>query len=195
MPEGDLAALKSLLNRVLEQPNNLQQNLRDAAACERGVRRLLTAACLPKPFTSQNLWLQRESQGATQPCRLALAGLPTTEEVEKAKAIGRDVFEYVQQIDYDKVGADRAAPAIVVPLILERVFAAISNCVGPAGWRLRPVSYEPPSKFFPPLAVFRDDAGRAAGWQCAKAVLRLQPEVCPRGAGGWVGGAKQACWW
>lgn len=35
MPEGDLLALQSLLRRILGEPNNLQQNLRDAAACER----------------------------------------------------------------------------------------------------------------------------------------------------------------
>jgi hypothetical protein len=34
VPEGDIVALKSLLQRILGQPNNLQQNLRDAAACE-----------------------------------------------------------------------------------------------------------------------------------------------------------------
>lgn len=34
VPEGDLLALQSLLRRILGEPNNLQQNLRDAAACE-----------------------------------------------------------------------------------------------------------------------------------------------------------------
>lgn len=61
VPEGDLPALKALLQRILGSPNNLQQNLRDAAAC-----------------------------------------LPSARQVEQAEAIGRDVFEYVQQIDYDK---------------------------------------------------------------------------------------------
>lgn len=34
---------------------------------------------------------------------LISAGLPSARQVEQAESIGRDVFEYVQQIDYDKV--------------------------------------------------------------------------------------------
>lgn len=44
VPDGDLRALKALLARILGEPNNLQANLRDAAACERGRRpRVLSA--------------------------------------------------------------------------------------------------------------------------------------------------------
>ncbi len=43
-------------------------------------------------------------------CRhAARTGLPTTREVEAAEALGRDVYEYVRQIDYDQVGAAWAA--------------------------------------------------------------------------------------
>ena len=31
------------------------------------------------------------------------AGLPTTKEAERAEVLGRDVYEYVKQIDYDQV--------------------------------------------------------------------------------------------
>ncbi|KAL4424061.1 hypothetical protein ABPG75_001362 [Micractinium tetrahymenae] len=61
VPEGDLLALQSLLRRILGEPNSLQQNLRDAAAC-----------------------------------------LPNTRDAERAAAVGREVYEYVLQIDYDQ---------------------------------------------------------------------------------------------
>lgn len=62
VPEGSsVVALRPLLDRILGPPNNLQQNLRDAAAC-----------------------------------------LTTPRDVATAEAIGRDVYEYVQSIDYDK---------------------------------------------------------------------------------------------
>lgn len=55
VPEGDLPALKALLQRILGSPNNLQQNLRDAAACERAPLAATACCCchspllLPKP--------------------------------------------------------------------------------------------------------------------------------------------------
>lgn len=51
------------------------------------------------------------------PCHVgvsALAGLPTTREVETAEALGRDVYEYVRQIDYDQVGHSRRAKSLRV---------------------------------------------------------------------------------
>lgn len=155
VPEGDLLALQSLLRRILGEPNNLQQNLRDAAACEwraRSQRRAPGTAPGSGPLQERSgLWARQHASAcfhgyaasdwaepsavqpgiplrcaarygaqplvdAVQPLVVAhslvplwrrAAGLPNTRDAERAASVGREVYEYVLQIDYDQVRPSR----------------------------------------------------------------------------------------
>ena len=97
MVEGDTVALKAIQQRILGPPNSLQQNLRDAAACER----LAELSCSGRPGFHVARLPCSDAWAANGLCLLH-AGLATSREVELAEAVARDVLEFTAQIDYDR---------------------------------------------------------------------------------------------
>ena len=47
IPDGDYEALRNVLSRIEGPPNNVQENLRSAAACEYSVTVLIYNRCCP----------------------------------------------------------------------------------------------------------------------------------------------------